>query len=502
MAGIAALAGCGTSPSSSGAANEKPSAQAEPAPAAQPALTPLVKNAAKVSEPKSAPKVAPAGSDPYAVPSGGTRELLQFVEQLRSRRLEGKSVEEQRESYRKTQHALVAALDRLLRSDIDPSLRLHLTHMKLNALADLMRLGEQDAKTKFFTFARESLGQAQRVMLAAKDEPLRVAATDLRLNALWVLSGEGDESSRREFLQFASETTDGAQPQAARTAMRLTMDFHLRDLEKGKRTDAKPIVELVKKQLSSPRGSEASGASLSVNDLAMAIHRLSQLEQLGLVADARVLHKEVQSAFAGASEELRAEAERQLESIGTRLNLVGKPLTIEGRLSDGRPLDWDAYRGKVVLVDFWTSWGRQNEREQVNQAKARVAPSEAGKESGSEILSTLDRVRRLYEKHHADGFEVIGVNLEKVPGDIERFLGAEKLPWPNVTNLPGSARGTAESNAARCGVDSPPMSVLVDRFGRVVKVGVLNERFEKRVADTVQARGARPLPKKAPGSEK
>jgi hypothetical protein len=334
-------------------------------------------------------------------------------------------------------------------------------------------------------------------MLAAKDEPLRVAAMELRLNALWVLSGEGDESSRREFLQFASESAEGAQPQAARTAMRLAMDFHLRDLEKGKRTDAKPIVELVKKHLSSPRDSDPSGGGLSVNDLAVAIHRLSQLEQLGLVADARALHKEVQSAFAGAGEELQAESQRQLESIGIRLNLVGKPLLIEGRLSDGRALDWDAYRGKVVLVDFWTSWGSQNEQEQVNQAKARVAPAEAGTDSESEILSTLDRIRRLYEKHHADGFEVIGVNLEKVPGDIERFLSAENLPWPNVVNLPGAARGTIEPNAARSGVESPPMSVLVDRFGRVVKVGIMNDRFEKRVADTVSARSVRPLPKKA-----
>ena len=502
-------AGCGPSPpSSAGNSTPEAAAKTDNKPTVQPTSTAPVTKTTATSDPTSAAKKPRAGkpSDPYAVPSGGTRELLQYIEGLQSRRLDGNTVAEQREAYRRTQHALVAAYDRLLRSDIDPALRLQVTDMKLNSLSDLMRLAEPNAKETFRAFAREAIGQSQRVLLAAKDESLRVSATEMRLNALRVLSGEGDEAARQEFLQFAGERTTDSHPQLARTAMRLLMDFHLRDIERGKRTDAKPIVETMKKYLASGRGADTSGAALTVRDLAVAVYRLAQLEQLGLVADARVLHREIQSAFADSkNEELRAEAERQLAAIGTRLNLVGKPLSIEGKLTDGQPLDWNAYRGKVVVVDFWTSWGRQSEQDEVNQAKARVAPAQAGKEPQTqtevELLSTFERLRRLHEKHHPQGLEVIGVNLEKVPGDINRFLSAEKPPWPTVANLPGSARGTVEPNAARCGVETPPMTVLIDRYGRVMKVGVLNERFEKRVAEALAQRSS-PRVKAVPADPK
>ena len=31
-------------------------------------------------------------------------------------------------------------------------------------------------------------------------------------------------------------------------------------------------------------------------------------------------------------------------------------MPLAGELLDGKSLDWEAYRGKVVLVDFWATW--------------------------------------------------------------------------------------------------------------------------------------------------
>ena len=38
-----------------------------------------------------------------------------------------------------------------------------------------------------------------------------------------------------------------------------------------------------------------------------------------------------------------------------RAGLVGQPFVVEAYL-DGKPFDWSAYQGKVVLVDFWATW--------------------------------------------------------------------------------------------------------------------------------------------------
>src|SRR5690606_8578105 len=42
-----------------------------------------------------------------------------------------------------------------------------------------------------------------------------------------------------------------------------------------------------------------------------------------------------------------------IEGVARRLELVGKPIDIAGTTIDGNSLEWQSYRGKVVLVDFW-----------------------------------------------------------------------------------------------------------------------------------------------------
>jgi thiol-disulfide isomerase/thioredoxin len=36
--------------------------------------------------------------------------------------------------------------------------------------------------------------------------------------------------------------------------------------------------------------------------------------------------------------------------------LVGQPIEIEGVTLDGKPINSEQFKGKVVLIDFWTTW--------------------------------------------------------------------------------------------------------------------------------------------------
>jgi thiol-disulfide isomerase/thioredoxin len=108
-------------------------------------------------------------------------------------------------------------------------------------------------------------------------------------------------------------------------------------------------------------------------------------------------------------------------------------LTIE--TADGREFDLAAMRGKVVLVQFWATW---------------CAP----------CLAELPVVGKFYQKHRAEGFEVIALSIDK-PRDRAKM---QRL----IAKLPFSA--ALLSDAKRNGFGTPdavPVSFVIDANGAV-----------------------------------
>jgi thiol-disulfide isomerase/thioredoxin len=88
-----------------------------------------------------------------------------------------------------------------------------------------------------------------------------------------------------------------------------------------------------------------------------------------------------------------------------QMDRIGQPLELKGAAVDGREIDVQRMKGKVVLIDFWATW----------------CPS---------CLEEVPRVKILYEKFHGQGFEVIGVSLDKKLETLTAFLEKEPTPWP------------------------------------------------------------------------
>ena len=100
-------------------------------------------------------------------------------------------------------------------------------------------------------------------------------------------------------------------------------------------------------------------------------------------------------------------AEANLQGMYRRLTLLGKPMEISGTLLDGKPVDWESYRGKVVLVDFWATW---------------CGPCRA------EIPNVLE----MYEAYHDKGFDVLGISLDATPEAAKKYVEENKLPWSSI----------------------------------------------------------------------
>jgi thiol-disulfide isomerase/thioredoxin len=117
-------------------------------------------------------------------------------------------------------------------------------------------------------------------------------------------------------------------------------------------------------------------------------------------------------------------------------------LEIAGPTLDGKQFDLKDLRGKVVLVDFWATW---------------CLP----------CVAEVPEVRKLYEKHHHAGFEVVGVSLDHDRQRLEGFVESYKLPWPQIFYKKEN-RDERNPLALRYEVETIPTLFLVDREGREV----------------------------------
>ncbi len=127
----------------------------------------------------------------------------------------------------------------------------------------------------------------------------------------------------------------------------------------------------------------------------------------------------------------------------------------------GQPLSVARYKGKVVLVDFWATW----------------CPP---------CLAALPNVIKTYQQYHAQGFEIIGISLDR-EGDGEKlakFTKDNNMPWPQFFD------GQYWNNklAVQYGISAIPHSYLIDGAGKIIGVNLDGAELPAAVAKAVGAK--------------
>lgn len=156
--------------------------------------------------------------------------------------------------------------------------------------------------------------------------------------------------------------------------------------------------------------------------------------------------------FADQNPQLTQQLEAELKSIQAQLIGAQAPEialpNVEGdtiRLSD--------LKGKVVLIDFWASWCGPCRREN-------------------------PRVVALYNKYKDQGFEILGVSLDREANSWKRAIEDDGLTWVHVSDLKYFRSVAAQTY----GVDAIPYTVLVDEEGKILAKRLRGEQLAEKLA--------------------
>lgn len=122
------------------------------------------------------------------------------------------------------------------------------------------------------------------------------------------------------------------------------------------------------------------------------------------------------------------------------------------KTTDGKDLNLERFKGKVLLVDFWATWCPPCRAEVPNLVKA-------------------------YKEFSPKGFEVIGISFDESREKFDEYVKENSMPWPQYFD----GKGWQNEVGPTYGIQSIPTLYLLDQAGKVITNDVRGEKLEEEL---------------------
>ncbi len=309
--------------------------------------------------------------------------------------------------------------------------------------------GDEEVVRTFRLRQMQRIVTASERILAGEPNPEQAAAAAMwKVRALTTLGQLGDGAAAEALARFPGELEKAGRGELARQVRSIQLQIRLRGLRPTETAEMKTLLTDIEAYL--------AAGDIASRDVSLARQAAWAMESSGNKEMAVAACRSLGKILADSDDLNIARVGEKLLGGARRLTLVGSPMTIAGTAVDGTPLDWSAYKGKVVLVMFWASW---------------CGPCRA----------EIPNVKKHYEAYHGRGFDVVGISCDEQRDAVEGFIKQVEIPWKILYSGDPDANGMNHPMAVHFGVTAIPQMILVGTDGRGVAIDVRGPRLGREL---------------------